>query len=38
MVEQLHELILGLFPEAEVTMAYKMPTYKVGEGWVAVAN
>lgn len=26
------------FPNAEVTMKYKMPTYSHGEGWVAIAN
>jgi len=37
-VEKLHSLILKRFPEANVDMQYKMPTYKYGEGWVAVAN
>ncbi len=36
--ESLHQLIIGLFPEAVVDMKYKMPTYHVGEGWVAIAN
>ncbi|MES9854833.1 MAG: DUF1801 domain-containing protein [Candidatus Thiodiazotropha sp. L084R] len=37
-VDLLHSLILKCFPEATVDMKYKMPTYKYGEGWVAVAN
>jgi uncharacterized protein YdhG (YjbR/CyaY superfamily) len=36
--ESLHQLIIGLFPEAIVDMKYNMPTYHVGEGWVAIAN
>ena len=35
---RLHALILELYPEADVDMQYKMPTYRVGEGWVALAN
>ncbi len=35
---QLHEIIMGLYPAAEVSMKYKMPTYQVGDGWVAIAN
>ena len=35
---KLHSLIVELYPEAVVDMSYKMPTYKVGEGWVALAN
>ncbi|MDA0708910.1 MAG: DUF1801 domain-containing protein [bacterium] len=38
MVEMLHKLIVGLFPEVEVSMGYRMPTYRVGDGWVAIAN
>ena len=34
----LHSLIISLYPDAVVDMTYKMPTYKVGEGWVALAN
>ncbi|REJ70022.1 MAG: DUF1801 domain-containing protein [Planctomycetota bacterium] len=37
-VTQLHELIVGLYPNATVDMSYRMPTYRVGEGWVALAN
>ena len=37
-LQVLHLLILGLFPEAVINMQYKMPTYHVGEGWVAIAN
>ena len=38
MLEKLHSIIVGLYPNAEVTMRYKMPTYEVGDGWVAIAN
>lgn len=34
----LHALVLKLYPDANVDMQYKMPTYKVGNGWVALAN
>ena len=37
-VTKLHELIIGLYPNAEVDMSYKMPTYTVNNGWVALAN
>ena len=37
-VDMLHKLVVDLFPEAEITMGYRMPTYRVGEGWVALAN
>lgn len=32
------DLILRLYPDAEASMKYKMPTFSVGDGWVAVAN
>lgn len=38
MFMQLHELVLELFPDATVDMSYKMPTYRHGDGWVAIAN
>ncbi len=31
-------LIKTLYPQAEESMRYKMPTYELGEGWVAAAN
>lgn len=34
----IHDLILRLYPDAIADMSYKMPTYKVGDGWVALAN
>ena len=34
----IHNLILKLYPDATVDMSYKMPTYRVGDGWVALAN
>ena len=37
-IQTLHSAILECFPDALVDMQYKMPTYKYGEGWVAIAN
>ena len=37
-MKKIHSMILGLYPDAIVDMTYKMPTYRVGEGWVALAN
>jgi uncharacterized protein YdhG (YjbR/CyaY superfamily) len=37
-MEKIHTIILDLFPKTIVDMTYKMPTYRVGEGWVALAN
>lgn len=36
--DSLHSLILRLYPDASVDMEYRMPTYRIGEGWVALAN
>ena len=37
-VDRLHSVIIECFPEAAIDMKYKMPTYSLGEGWVAIAN
>ncbi len=37
-VDALHMLIVGLYPKATIDMKYKMPTYQMGDGWVALAN
>jgi len=37
-MQKLHSAIIESFPEAIVDMKYRMPTYQVGEGWVAIAN
>ena len=29
--DRLHRLILAVHPDAEITLSYKMPTYRVGE-------
>ncbi len=29
-------LILQLYPQAEITLSYKIPTYRYGRGWVAL--
>ena len=34
----IHHLILELYPDASIDMSYRMPTYRLGEGWVALAN
>jgi len=33
-----HKLILRLYPDAVISMGYKMPTYRLGDGWLALAN
>lgn len=38
LVDKLHSLIVGLYPEAKIDMSYRMPTYKAKDGWVALAN
>ena len=38
LVEHLHALIVGLYPDAKIDMSYRMPTYRAKGGWVAVAN
>ena len=38
LVQQLHALIVGLYPNAGIDMSYRMPTYKAKGGWVALAN
>jgi len=38
LVERLHGLITRLYPEAEIDMSYRMPTYKAKGSWVALAN
>lgn len=38
MLVQLHDLITELYPKATVDMHYRMPTYRHGEGWLAIAN
>ena len=37
-VDALHTLITSLYPQAAVDFAYRMPTYHVADGWVAIAN
>ncbi len=34
--DQLHALIMGLYPNAEVVMWYQIPTYRAKSGWVAL--
>lgn len=37
-VLNLHRIIMGLFPDATVSLKYKMPTYESDTGWTAIAN
>jgi len=36
--DKLRALIVGLYPNAEVVMSYRIPTYRAKSGWVALAN
>ncbi len=38
LVDELHRAITGLYPQVEIDMKYKMPTYRIGDAWVALAN
>ena len=35
---KLLNLVTGLYPDAKPSMKYKMPTFSMGDGWVALAN
>ena len=35
---KLQKLIKSMYPDVEVLMWYRMPTYKAKSGWVALAN
>lgn len=37
-VQKLHSLVMRRFPDAELDMRYKIPTYSHGGGWVAIAD
>lgn len=34
----IHEPIIQLYPDAAVDMSHRMPTYRIGCAWVALAN
>lgn len=36
--KSIHKQILQLYPDITVDMNYNMPTYRHGDGWVALAN
>ena len=38
LANMLHALIMKEYPDAQVDMSYKMPTYKSKHGWIAWAN
>lgn len=37
-VKALHRFILAQYPDAQVSLQYKMPTYHQGNGWVSIAS
>jgi uncharacterized protein YdhG (YjbR/CyaY superfamily) len=37
-MEEIMGSIRSWFPDARISMRYKMPTFEVGDKWVAVAN
>ena len=36
--KSLLKFVMSLYPNASLSMKYKMPTFTEGEGWVAIAN
>ncbi|MCB1874435.1 MAG: DUF1801 domain-containing protein [Chromatiales bacterium] len=34
----LHRLILSLYPDATMKISWRMPSFRNGDGWVAIAN
>lgn len=34
----IHKLIVQIYPDAIIDMSYKMPTYRIGSGWIALAK
>ncbi|MBY6188832.1 DUF1801 domain-containing protein [Microbulbifer agarilyticus] len=37
-LHKLHNLVIASYPDANLSLKYKMPTYEQGAGWVALAN
>ncbi|WP_051686993.1 DUF1801 domain-containing protein [Microbulbifer sp. HZ11] len=37
-LQKLHNLIVANFPDTSLSMKYRMPTYALGDGWVALAS
>ena len=37
-IQKLHNLVVANYPDATLSMKYKMPTYEQGDGWVALAS
>ena len=37
-IDKLHSLVVESFPGAKIDLQYRMPTYRYGGGWVAIAN
>lgn len=35
---KIHSMILDLYPNVDVTINYKMPTYHLCDGWASLAN
>ncbi len=36
--QTVHSLILDLYPHAQISLKYKMPTYESEKGWFAIGN
>lgn len=36
--DSIMQLIRDLYPQAQLSMRYKMPTFDYAEGWIALAN
>jgi uncharacterized protein YdhG (YjbR/CyaY superfamily) len=34
--DQLQEIILGMYPEADIVISYGVPTYRAKSGWVSL--
>ena len=37
-IMDLHNLIISMYPDVKIDMSYRMPTYKIQDGWLAIAN
>lgn len=37
-LQRIRNIVLQMYPEARESMTYKMPTYEVGDNWLAIGN
>ena len=37
-LKSIHDLITKNYPDIEINMKYKMPTFNLGKNWIAIAN